>query len=81
MTTCSKVCVTLWVRASYSKPSPCQVGSDGPFGSGNIADLIFCVRLQDQAIKESCDFKEGSFSFYISTLPNFVAIGIVVLDI
>ena len=35
----------------------------------------------DHMIKGSCDFMEGSFSLYVTTLSGVVAIGIMVVEI
>ena len=37
--------------------------------------------MEDYVIKESCDFMEGSSSLYVTTLPDIVAIDIVVVEI
>ena len=39
------------------------------------------VILQDQVIKRSCDFMEGSSSLHVTTLPGLVVIGILVVEI
>ena len=48
--------------------------------SRDITGLILHVTLQDHVIKSLYEFMEGSFSLYISTLPNLVAAGIVLVD-
>ena len=48
--------------------------------SRDITGLILHVTLQDHVINGLYEFMEGSFSLYISTLPNLVATGIVLVD-
>ena len=44
-------------------------------------DLVFRVISQDHVIKGSGDFMGGSSSWQATTLPNLVAIGILVVKI
>lgn len=48
---------------------------------GNIIYLICHVTLQDHAIKGSSDIMEGRSSWYITTLPGLVDIGMAVVEI
>ena len=43
--------------------------------------LVCHVISQDHMVKGSCDFMGGSPSWYFTTLPSWVAIGIVVMEI
>ena len=52
-----------------------------PCSSRDITYLVCHVTLQDNMIKESCDFMEGNSSFHVNTLPSFVAIVIVIVEI
>ena len=49
--------------------------------SGNIKYLTFHVTLQNHVIEGSTNFMSGSSSWYITTLPSLVVIGIVVREI
>ena len=48
--------------------------------SRDITGLKLHLTLQDHLIKGLYEFMEGNFSLYISTLPNLVATGIVLVD-
>ena len=48
--------------------------------SRDITGLMLHVTLQNHVIKGLYEFMEGSFSLYISTLPNLVATGTVLVD-
>ena len=43
--------------------------------------LVCHVISQDHMVKGSCDFMGGSPLWYVTTLPSWVAIGIVVMEI
>ena len=43
--------------------------------------LVCHVISQDHMVKGSCDFMGGSPLWYVATLPSWVAIGIVVMEI
>ena len=48
--------------------------------SGDIRYLICHATLQDNVIKASCDFMEGSSSFYITTPSGLVDTSILVSE-
>ena len=48
---------------------------------GDIKYLTYHVTLQNYVIDGPSNFMSGSSSWYITTLPNLVAIGIVKLEI
>ena len=56
-------------------------GGHSNCGSGDKTYLIYHATMEDYVIKESCDFMEGSSSLYVTTLPDMVAIDIVVVEI
>ena len=62
--------VTLWF-AMFIGQRPC--------GSRDITDLICHVKLQDHLIKGSYDFMEGSSLLYVTIMPSFVTVAIVVV--
>ena len=49
-----------------------------PCGSSDTMYLICNVTLQDQLIKESCDFVKGSSSLFVTILPSLMVMVIVV---
>ena len=49
--------------------------------SGDIKYLICHVTSQNYVIEGSCNFMSASSSLYVTTLPNLVAIGIVVVEV
>ena len=54
---------------------------EGSHEGGNIKYLICHVTSQNIVIEEPCNFKSGSSSWYVSTLPSLVTIGIVAIEI
>ena len=49
--------------------------------SGDIKYLIYNVTSQNYVIEGSGNFMSGSSSWYVSTLPSFVALNIVLVEI
>ena len=70
--------MTLWVEVSHSK-SGTTLGDHRHCGRRNITDLMFHVTLQDHVMKGFRNLWQGEAN--LSTLPNLVAIGIMVVDI
>ena len=68
--------MALWVAAH-----PAKFGGHSHSGSGVIMNLVCHLILQDNMIKGACDCMGGRFSWYVTTLPSLVAIGIVVVEI
>ena len=62
------LCVVMPLIVSYHFP---KFNGQRSFGSRDMY-LICHVTLQDH-VKRFCDFNEGSFSFYRTTLPSLVA--------
>ena len=52
-------------------------GGHWPSASEDIRYLICHLTSQDLVLEELCDFKGGSSSLNVTTLPNVVALGIV----
>ena len=52
-----------------------------PYGSCGIAAKIVYVTLQDHVIKGSGDFIKRNSALHIPTLPNLIAIDIVLMNI
>ena len=60
---------------------PATFGEHSHCDSGDLTYLICHVTLQDYVIKGSCDFMEGSSTFYGTTLPSLVATRILLVKI
>ena len=56
-------------------------GGDWGNVSGDIKYLIYHVASQNNVIKGSSNFLSRSSSWYVTTLPSLVVIGIVVVEI
>ena len=60
---------------------PDKSGDHWPSASGDIKYLTFHVTLQKHVVQGSYTFMSGSSSFYITTVPSLVVIGIVIVEI
>ena len=60
---------------------PDKSGGHWPSASGDIKYLTFHVTLQKHVVEGSYTFMSGSSSFHITTVPNLVVIGIVIVEI
>ena len=79
-TTWFKGHVAWWVGDSQGKSASYQHWWLWHCGTGDIMVLFCHLISQDHAIKESCDFTGGSFSWYVTKLPTLVIIAIVVVE-
>ena len=70
-----------WVEAPHRELPPSMFGGHLSSTSGDIKYLICHVTSQNHVFEGSCNFLSGSFSWYVTTLPSLVAIGIVVVEI
>ena len=60
---------------------PVRFGGHWHCGGGEIIVLVCHVIFQDQEIKAFCDFMDESSSCYVTNLPSFLTISIVVEEI
>ena len=60
---------------------PAKFGDHSYSGSGVVMNLVCHVILQDQVMKESCDFMGESPSQYVTNLLSLVAIAIAFVEI
>ena len=81
VTTSLRCYVTLWVEASHGKSPPCHVGGYRSCAIGDIKYLSFHVASQNHVFERSCNFMSGNSTLYVTILPSFVAIGIVIVEI
>ena len=58
-----------------------MLGGHWSGASGDIKYLICHVTSQSYVIEGSCNFMSASSSLYVMTLPNLVAIGIIVVEV
>ena len=80
MSTHLKGYANLWFLASLSYHLD-MFGDHGSSASRDIKYFICHVTLQKHVIEGSCNFMNGSFSQYFTTLTSFVEIGIVAVAI
>ena len=60
---------------------PAKFGGCSHCDIGDTTYSIFHLTLQDHTIKGSRDFMEGSYSLYVTILPDLVAIDFMVVEI
>ena len=69
------------MEASHEELLPFHVCGHWYSANGDIKYLTCDVTSQNHVIEGSCKFLSGSSSWYVTSLPSLVAMGIVVVDI
>ena len=59
----------------------CKFDDHSPCDGSDLTHLICHLILKGNFVKRSCDFFEGISSLYLTTLPNLVAVVIMVVEI
>ena len=70
-----------WGGSSLQSHYLPMLGDHQSGASGDMKYEICRVSSQNHVIEESCNYLSGCSSWYITTLPSLVAIGIVVVEI